>query len=88
MKYLYLTKAIHKLKPNAIFTFDEPVYSKIDWISLDGDAPTEKEIDDAIKAIKIDESNEADAKAAAKAAAQAKLEALGLTFEDLQALGL
>ena len=31
---------------------------------------------------------EADAKATAKAAAQAKLAALGLTVEDLQALGL
>ena len=31
---------------------------------------------------------EAEAKAIAKAASQAKLEALGLTVEDLQALGL
>jgi hypothetical protein len=33
-------------------------------------------------------SNELEAKAAAKAAAQLKLAALGLTVEDLQALGL
>jgi hypothetical protein len=32
--------------------------------------------------------NKAEAKATAKAAAQAKLAALGLTVEDLQALGL
>ena len=38
--------------------------------------------------IKADQEAEAQAKAEAKATAQAKLAALGLTVEDLQALGL
>lgn len=84
----YLAKAILKLKPNSQFTYTDRDYSTIQWIVLEGTAPTKKEIDDAIKAIKIEESNEAAAKEAAKSAAQAKLAALGLTVEDLTALGL
>lgn len=84
----YLALAIKKLKPTAEFSFTENDYSTIKWDVLEGEAPTKKEIDDAIKAIKIEETNEAEAKATAKAAAQAKLAALGLTVEDLQALGL
>jgi hypothetical protein len=38
--------------------------------------------------LKLAKQAEAEAKAAAKTAAQAKLAALGLTVEDLQALGL
>ena len=88
MKYLYLTQAIHKLKPNALFTFDEPDYAKINWLSLEGQAPTQAEIDEAIEQVEADEAQAVIDKATAKAAAQAKLAALGLTVEDLQALGL
>jgi hypothetical protein len=88
MQTSYIVKAIHSLKPNSEFSFIGEDYSEINWIVLEGDAPTKKEIDDAIKAVKIDEIEDAKAKAAAKIAAQAKLAALGLTVEDLQALGL
>ena len=50
--------------------------------------------DDEFAAYEIDQANyqaelaEADAKAQAKAAAEAKLSALGLTTDDLRALGL
>ena len=84
----YLTQAIKKLKPTAEFSFIDNDYSTIKWDALEGNAPTQKQIDDAIKEIKADELTEASNKAAAKAAAQAKLAALGLTVEDLQALGL
>jgi hypothetical protein len=84
----YLAKAIKKLKPTAEFTFKEDDYSTIDWIVLEGNAPTKKQIDDAIKTIKTDEANAEINKASAKATAQAKLAALGLTVEDLTALGL
>ena len=43
---------------------------------------------EALQAKVIANKAEAEAKAAAKQAAQAKLAALGLTVEDLQALGL
>ena len=84
----YLTLAIRKLKPTSEFSYIDDNYSSVVWDLLEGDAPTQKEIDDAIKAIKTEEANESQAKATAKAAAQAKLAALGLTVEDLQALGL
>ena len=84
----YLTLAILKLKPTAEFSYSNDDYSTVVWDFLDGDAPTQKQINDAIEQIKADEIAEAEAKATAKAAAQAKLAALGLTVEDLQALGL
>lgn len=84
----YLVKAIKKLKPNSEFSFTDDDYSTIKWDVLNGDAPTQKEIDDAIKEVKADELNEAKAKAQAKATAEGKLAALGLTTDDLRALGL
>jgi hypothetical protein len=84
----YLVQAIKLLKPNSEFSFTDNDYSTIKWDVLEGDAPTQTEIDDAIEQVKADEINEAQTRAAAKAAAQAKLAALGLTVEDLQALGL
>jgi glutamyl-tRNA reductase len=85
---MYLSKAIKKLKPNSEYSFTEEDYSTIQWYKLEGKAPTQAEIDDAIEEVKANELTEAQAKADAKAAAQAKLAALGLTVEDLQALGL
>jgi len=84
----YLVAAIKKLKPNAQFTFTNNDYSTIKWDVLEGEAPTQLEIDDAIKQVKAQEKSETSAKEKAKAAAQAKLAALGLTVEDLTALGL
>ena len=83
-----LTNAIRKLKPNAEFSFTDNDYSTIQWNNLEGDAPTKVEIETAIKEIKL-EKEAAKVKAKAdKTAAAAKLEALGLTADDLKALGL
>lgn len=84
----YLVKAIRKLKPNSEFSFTDDDYSTIKWDVLEGNAPTQAQIDAAIVQVKADEIAEAQAKVVAKEAAQAKLAALGLTVEDLQALGL
>ncbi len=88
MENNYLVAAIRKLKPNAEFSFTNNDYSTINWIVLDGDAPTQAEIDAAIEEVKADEIAEANAKAQAKATAEVKLAALGLTTDDLRALGL
>ena len=77
----YIAKAIKKLKPTAEFSFNNDDYSTIHWDVLEGDAPTQTQIDAAIEQIKTNEL-------AAKATAQAKLAALGLTTDDLKALGL
>jgi hypothetical protein len=84
----YLSKAILRLKPNAEFSFTENDYTTIKWDVLDGDAPTQAEINSAIELVKADEAKAQADKEAAKAAAEAKLAALGLTGDDLKALGL
>jgi hypothetical protein len=79
----YLVKAILKLKPTAEFSFTDNDYSTIKWDVLDGDAPTQSEIDAAIEQVKADEITEATAKAAQKAAL---LERLGITEDEAKLL--
>jgi len=79
----YLLKAIKLLKPTAEFSFQENDYSTIKWDVLEGDAPTQFEIDAAIEQVKANEVAEAQAKAQAKAAL---LERLGLTQEEFNTL--
>lgn len=88
MNEMDIVKAIKKLKPNAEFSFEGTDYSTIKWDVLDGDAPTEAELDAAIEQVKADEVQAELDKAAKKAAAEAKLVALGLDLDDLRALGL
>jgi hypothetical protein len=88
MNAIELLKAIKYLKPNAEFSFEEADYSTIKWDVLSGDAPTLKELESALKkVIELEQKIEAD-KIIAKSAAEAKLEALGLTLDDLKALGI
>ncbi len=79
----YLSKAIFNLKPNAEFSYQDEDYSTINWIVLDGDAPTKKEIDDEIKKIKAAEIADAKAKETKR---QAIADRLGLTADELQVL--
>lgn len=83
-----LVKAIKYLKPNAEFSFEEADYATIKWDVLEGDAPTLAELDAAIKQVEADEAQAKIDKTAKKAAAEAKLAALGLDADDLKALGL
>lgn len=84
----YLSLAIQKLRPDSEYKFSEQDYSTIEWIKLEGKAPTKAEIDAAIEQVKADEAQAEIDKAAKKASAEAKLAALGLTADDLKALGL
>ncbi len=79
----YLMKAIRKLKPNSEFSFLNDDYATIKWDVLDGDAPTQKEIDAAIKQVKEDEAQAETTKATAKAALLSKL---GITAEEARLL--
>jgi hypothetical protein len=79
----YLVKAIKQLKPNSEFSFTDNDYSTIKWDVLEGNAPTQAEIDAAIEQIKADEITETAAKAAAKAAL---LERLGISQEEANLL--
>ena len=84
----YLSIAIQKLKPDSEYKFNEQDYSSIEWFKLEGEAPTQAEIDAAIEQVKADEAQAEIDKAAKKATAEAKLVALGLDLDDLRALGL
>jgi hypothetical protein len=79
----YLVMAIRKLRPNAEFSFTDNDYSTIKWDVLDGDAPTQAEIDVAIEQVKAEEAQAAATKATAKAALLAQL---GITEEQARLL--
>lgn len=84
----YLVKAINKLKPNAEFSFTDDDYSTIKWDVLEGKAPTKAEINAAIELVQAEQAQFELDRAAKKAAAEAKLAALGLNVDDLKVLGL
>ncbi len=79
----YIVKAIKKLKPNAEFSFTDSDYSTVKWDVLDGNAPTQVEIDNAIKQIKDDEIATKAKAVADKAALLAKL---GITADEAKLL--
>jgi hypothetical protein len=79
----YLVKAIYKLKPTAEFSITDNDYLTIKWDFLEGDAPTQIEIDKAIKDVKANEVKDEEAKAHAKADLLARL---GITAEEAQLL--
>ncbi len=79
----HLVLAIRKLRPNAEFSFQNNDYYTINWDVLEGKAPTQAEIDEAIEQVMADEIAEAEAKAQAKAAL---LERLGITQAEANLL--
>jgi hypothetical protein len=79
----YLVRAIKKLHPEAEFSFTDNDYSTIKWDVLNGEAPTQSEIDEAIKQVKADEITETKAKETAR---QAIADRLGLTADELKIL--
>jgi hypothetical protein len=82
----YLSRAIGNLKPNSEFVITDNDYSTIVWHKIEGKAPTQTEIDaEIVKIQAADEQAEID-RVAAAASANAKLEALGLTPEEIKAL--
>jgi len=79
----YLTKAIQNLRPNSEFSYTEDDYATIHFDVLDGQAPTQKQIDDEIVRIKDKEKTAEIEKATAKAAL---LKRLGITAEEANLL--
>jgi hypothetical protein len=79
MNEIDLTKAIRHLKPTAEFSFQHADYSTIEWDFLDGDAPTQSELDAAIEQVKASEAQAQLDKAQERAAL---LEKLGITAEE------
>jgi len=75
----YLTKAIQSLRPGAEFSITAGDYSTVKWDVLEGEAPTEIEIENKIAQIKAEEKKEIKANFVAKAAL---LERLGITADE------
>jgi hypothetical protein len=85
MEQAQIAKAIRFINPDAKFKLNE---NEIIWQEGNKKISTDKEIEAGWIAYQAAQETEAEAKATAKATAQAKLAALGLTVEDLSALGL
>jgi parvulin-like peptidyl-prolyl isomerase len=83
MEALELVKAIKYLKPNSEFVFKEADYSTIEWVVLDGAAPTWEEVQAAHLQVKAAEEA---ALAEAEAKKQALLDRLGITAEEAKLL--
>lgn len=78
-----LIDAIRKLKPTSEFVITDGDYSTIEWHVLEGTAPTQAEIDAAIKQVKIDDANVEKSRLDARNALLAKL---GITSDELSIL--
>lgn len=75
----YLIAAIKQLKPNSEFVIKDNDYATIEWVVLEGKAPTQAEIDKTIDDIKL-------AEAEVPAAKAALLNRLGLTADEAKLL--
>lgn len=80
-----LVEVLQFIRPGAEFYVSG---DELTWVDKVQTQPTDAEIEAGWIACEAAQQAEADAKVAAKAAAQAKLATLGLTVEDLTALGL
>jgi O-acetylhomoserine/O-acetylserine sulfhydrylase-like pyridoxal-dependent enzyme len=78
--------AIRFLYPDAIFSMIDDDVKQITWVGQEYPVPTSKALKDAIAAMEAAEAKAIADKAAAKASAIAKLEALGLNLEEAQAI--
>jgi len=86
MDYRILRLAIDNISPNAEYSIDEGDLDKLTWISGDN-LPSKSDIIAEMQKVEAEQVALEEAKAAVKAAAEAKLAALGLTAEEIAALG-
>ncbi len=83
-----ISEAISHIHPNSEFVIYGDSIDGLTFLNPADLTVTQEQVDAALIELEEIRQTEAEAKAAKKAAAQAKLEALGLTVEDLTALGL
>lgn len=74
-----LAKALISLRPSKEFTFSNDDLATVQWVDADVTTPTQAEVDAELARL-------AQVDADKKAAAEAKLAALGLTADDFKAL--
>ena len=78
--------AVRFLYPNSEFSMVDDDVKQITWVGDEYPIPTAKQLKDAIKAMEDAEALQIANKAAAKASAISKLEALGLTLDEAKAI--
>ena len=76
-----------EIYPGSEWSMSNEDYSTLNWLSSSA-KPTQKELDDKKEATAKSLADKELAKQNTKKAAEAKLAALGLTTDDLKALGL
>jgi hypothetical protein len=81
------TKILLAKFPNDTWTLNGESYAGLTWLS-DTPKPTKKQLDDLWVEVQAEIEAEQTKIVSDKAAAQAKLAALGLTADDLKAVGL
>jgi len=79
-------RALSALRPGAEYTMTDDDLSTVVWNSPDVTTPTEAEVNAKIAELEAADTQAVIAKAAAKASAEAKLAALGLTADEVAAL--
>ena len=79
-------RALLALRPGAEYTMIDDDLSTIVWKSPDITTPTEAEVNAKIAELEAADTQAVINKAAAKASAEAKLAALGLTADEVAAL--
>ncbi len=82
---LNITKALINLGYNE-FVVNGDTYEGIKWVVEPEHVPSKEEVLDTISQLDVLEQAKQDAKAAAKESALTKLQALGLTEEEIKAL--
>ena len=83
-----LAEAINLYNPKAQWTLLGDDYDTLDWHSVDIAKPTKAELENLLSQVEANKAQQEAKAATDKAAAEAKLAALGLTADDLKALGL
>jgi len=76
---MVLSKALKSLRPGKEFTYDNDDLTTVRWNDPSVVSPTQQEVDAELARLAQEDADK-------KAAAEAKLQALGLTAEDIKAL--
>jgi hypothetical protein len=82
------SEVLNYLCPNVQWAMSNDDFDTIVWVNVDEAPITKKQYEDGFAQLDAFKAQEMQAKAQAKAAAEGKLAALGLTTDDLRALGL
>jgi hypothetical protein len=85
MQHSDIVNSIKHIRPSAQFSLTG---DELQWFDTEQKKPTNKEIEAGLTAYQLAKESEAESKAQAKTQVEAKLLALGLTTDDLRALGL